>query len=153
MPAIGTSGLLRSSIAARHIRAAMAHTCHVHAHILHRRHRPAPQRRHDGGHARARRQRGARHARSIAGFADDGEGTILGRRDDHVIGLARPELEFVDIHRTDRLAVGLHDGQRQPRYPHVEDRHAGCVDEAQPHRSPGLNKAVQLSSGPCPLIR
>ena len=126
---------------------AMIHAGHAaahvmgHAHVHHGQQLDRVQRRHVGLHAGARRQRGARVAGAVHGLREDGVGAVLGRFDDHVVGLGHGDAELVDLHRPHVLAVGGHHGHFQAGDTHVEVAHRRTVDEAQPHALAGLEQA------------
>ena len=71
------------------------------------------------------------HSRAIHRFGHQGEGRVLQRLDDHVIGLGVGDLELVHLDRPDVLTVRGHDGHLQARNAHVEDHLRRGVDEAQ----------------------
>ena len=83
---------------------AMIHAGHAaahvmgHAHVHHGQQLDRVQRRHVGLHAGARCQRGARVAGAVHGLRKM-VGAVLGRFDDHVVGLGHGDAELVDLHR------------------------------------------------------
>ncbi|MEA3221518.1 MAG: hypothetical protein OZX49_02640 [Immundisolibacter sp.] len=113
----------------------------VHAHVHHAAQRPLAQRRHRRGHAKARRQRAAGVAAAVHGLGKHRVGAVLGRRDDHVVGLGYGDLQLVGLHRLHVLAVGLHHGHRQAGNADVEIAHGRAVDQAQPHPLAGTKQA------------
>ena len=94
-----------------------------------------------GGHAFARRQGAARKGRPPHRFTVDRVGAVLRRLHDHVIGLRDGNAELVNHDRLHIIAVGLHDGQLQPRNPDVEIGHRRGIDESEPHPLAGPEQA------------
>jgi len=103
-----------------------------HAHIVHTEGRALPQGRDGCRHTHSRGQGAAGHTRAVHRFRDDREGTVLAGLHDHIIGFRDGDLELLDGHRPDILSVGIDHGHAQARDAHMEDRHGGGVDDAQP---------------------
>ena len=102
-------------------------------HVGRAEHARRAQHRQRSRHARARRQGGAREAAPVDRLRLDRVGAVFAGLDDHVIGFADTDPEFIDIDRLDVVAVGLHDPEAKAGNARVEDRHRRAVDEAQPH--------------------
>ena len=101
-------------------------------HVGHRQDRPRIQGGHRRRQSRARRERAGGESGAIHRLREDREGVLAGGLDDHVEGLSHGDAELVDGYRPYWQAVGGHDGHLQPGDPHVEVRHSGTVDEAEP---------------------
>ena len=117
---------------------------HAHGAVIHVGHGQdgaRPQRWYLRLHAGPGRQRGAGIARPVQRFGHDGEGAILLRADDHVIGLTDAETELVRLHRHHELSVGGDHRHRQVRDADIEEAHGGSVDETQPDPLARLEQA------------
>ena len=106
------------------------------------RHRSRPH------HALARRQRGAREAAAVDRLGEDRIGAILLRLDDHVVGLADADAEFVDSTGCTSLpsactTVIVRPGIRTSKIVIAEP-----LMKRSRTLSPGRNRPVQLSAGP-----
>ena len=113
---------------------------HVHAHVLHGQDGPLTQRRHGRAHPSAGRQGRPPQAGTVDRLRNDRVGAILGRVDDHVVGLGVADLELVHLDGPDVLAVGCDDRELQARNADVEDHLRRTVNKAQAHPLAGLEE-------------
>ena len=124
------------------------HARHIaHAHIGHAAQRTWVERRHRALHAGARRECAARETAAIDRLGEDGESAIGVGLHNHVVGLGRADAEFIDGDRLDIVAVGLDDGELQPRDTHIEDAHRGAVDETKAHALAGTEQRRPIAGG------
>ena len=104
---------------------------HRHPHVHHAERGARATLRDRGAHPGARRERTARVARAIHRLGEDRVGLVVGRLDDHVVGLGDLHADLVRDHRLHVLPAHGDHRHREPGNPDVEVGARSGVDEAE----------------------